>query len=100
MTRIISKPLRDSARGQDCTLRLDGCRFSPETVVLCHLPVGQKGMGMKSPDLFAVFGCEHCHAVIDGRIKGHFEQRDLLRALAETQLIWVRMGLLTVKGAA
>lgn len=98
--KIVSKKLRDSARGQDCTLRLDGCRHDSETVVLCHLPVGMKGIGMKSPDLFAAFGCDHCHAVIDHRAKGHYEDRDLLRALAETQMTWVRMGLLTVKGAA
>lgn len=100
MTRIVSKKLRDSARGQDCTLRLPGCRHNPEYTVLCHLPVGMRGVGMKSPDLFAVFGCDHCHAVIDGRARGEFDQSDLLRALAETQMRWVDMGLLVVKGAA
>lgn len=98
--KIVSKKLRDSARGQACTLRLDGCRHDPETVVLCHLPVGMKGIGMKSPDLFAVFGCDHCHAVIDGRARGHYDARDLLRALAETQMKWIQMGLITIKGAA
>jgi hypothetical protein len=72
--RIVSKKLRDSARGQDCALRLPGCRHNPEYTVLCHLPVGMRGVGMKSPDL--------------------------LRALAETQMRWVEMGLLVVKGAA
>ncbi|MCY1305708.1 putative nuclease YbcO [compost metagenome] len=100
MTRVVSKKLRESARGQDCTLRLAGCRFNPEYTVLCHLPVGQKGIGMKSPDLFACFGCDHCHGIIDGRIPGEFTHADLLRAMAETQLIWIRDGLLVVKGAA
>lgn len=59
-----------------------------------------KGMGMKSPDLFAVFGCDACHSVIDGRTKGEFDKGDLLRALAETQMYWVETGLLVVKGAA
>lgn len=49
MTRIVSKKLRDSARGQDCALRLPGCRHNPEYTVLCHLPVGMRGVGMKSP---------------------------------------------------
>lgn len=99
--RIESNKLRQSARGRDCTLRLPGiCRRDSETVVLCHLPVGMKGMGMKSPDLFAVFGCDTCHAVIDGRTRGEFDQGDLLRALAETQMHWVETGLLVVKGAA
>ena len=46
--RVISQKLRDSARGQDCTLRLPGiCNFDSATTVLAHLPCGQKGMGMK-----------------------------------------------------
>lgn len=100
MTRIVSKKLRDSARGQDCTLRLPGCSFDPARTVLCHLPVGMKGVGVKTPDLFAVFADDCCHAVIDGRAKGEFDASDLLRALAETQMKWVQMGLITIKGVA
>lgn len=34
-----SKALRDSARGQCCTLQIPGiCNSNPETTVLCHLP--------------------------------------------------------------
>ncbi|MNO23696.1 hypothetical protein D3C76_135020 [compost metagenome] len=97
--RIVSRKLRDSARGQDCTLRLAGCRFNPEYTVLCHLPVGQKGIGMKSPDLFACFGCDVCHGIIDGRMPGEFTHADLLRAMTETQMRWMEMGLITIKGA-
>jgi len=101
MTRIVSQKLRDSARDQDCALRLVGvCSFDSSTTVLCHLPVGMKGVGMKSPDLFAAFGCSACHAVIDGHARGSFDAEDLLRALAETQMRWYETGLLTVKGAA
>ena len=36
---IKSKALRDSANGQSCTLNIVGvCDYSPETVVLAHLP--------------------------------------------------------------
>ncbi len=100
MSRIVSKKLRESARGQSCTLRLPGCGFDDGTVVLAHLPCGQKGMGMKGPDQIACFACDHCHSVLDGRRKGEIAEGDMLRALAETQLIWLREGLLTVKGAA
>lgn len=100
MSRIVSKKLRDSARGQPCTLRLPGCGFDDGTVVLAHLPCGQKGMGMKGPDQIACFACDHCHSVLDGRRKGEITEGDMLRALAETQLIWLRDGLLTVKGVA
>ena len=59
--------LRDSARGEDCTLQIyPYCNGNPETTVLCHLPSGS-GMGQKSPDWFAVYGCSSCHDIIDGR---------------------------------
>lgn len=59
--------LRDSARGEDCTLQIHPyCNGNPETVVLCHLPSGS-GMGQKSPDWFAVYGCSSCHDIIDKR---------------------------------
>ena len=102
MSRIVSKKLRDSARGQSCTLRLPGCGFDDGTVVLAHLPCGQKGMGMKGPDMIAVFACSACHDRLDARTSAApaVTGADMLRALAETQLIWLRDGLLTVKGAA
>lgn len=98
--RIISQKLRDSARGQACTLRLDGCGYDNGTIVLAHLPCGQKGMGMKGPDMIACFACANCHGVIDSRVKGEFTGADLLRALAETQLIWINQGLLKVQGSS
>ena len=59
--------LRDSARGEECTLRIHPyCNGNPETTVLCHLPSGS-GMGQKSPDWFAVYGCSSCHDIIDRR---------------------------------
>lgn len=100
--RVVSKKLRDSARGQDCTLRLPGvCNFNPETTVLAHLPCGHKGVGMKGPDMIAVFACSACHDRLDFRARGgDIDASDLLRALAETQMRWVAMGLLKIKGAA
>lgn len=94
-----SNKLRASARGQDCTLRVPGrCNFNPETTVLAHLPCGQKGMGMKSPDNMAVFACSSCHDLLDGRAQGEpIDYQDVLRALAETQSIWLRDGLMTIK---
>lgn len=98
--KIVSKKLRDSARGQDCTLRTPFvCNHNPETTVLAHLPVGMKGTGMKSPDLFAVFACSACHDALDGRSRHLIADRHLLRAMAETQMKWVQMGLITIKGA-
>jgi len=98
--RVISKKLRDSARGKCCTLRLVGvCNHDPETTVLAHLPCGQKGMGIKSPDNMAVYACSACHDRLDARSTGdEIESRDLLRALAETQADWIRSGLMMIKG--
>lgn len=99
--RVVSKKLRDSARGQDCTVRLVGiCNFDPATTVLAHLPCGQRGVAMKGPDNMAVFACSACHDAIDGRRRGvEVAGEDLLRALAETQQAWMRGGLMTLKGA-
>lgn len=99
MARVISKKLRDSARDQDCTLRIPGvCNGNPETTILAHLPCGQKGIGMKSPDNMAVFACCACHDRLDFRIRGgDIDWRDILRALAETQTIWIDKGLMVIK---
>lgn len=96
--RVISEKLRKSARGQDCTLRLPGCNHDSSTTVLAHLPCGHKGMGMKGPDVIAVFSCSACHDVLDGRASGEVDAHDMLRALAETQLFWIRNGFLKVEG--
>jgi hypothetical protein len=94
-----SNKLRDSAKGQDCTVRIYGkCNHNPETTVLCHLPCGDKGMGIKSPDNMAVFACSACHDALDGRGKHDpVDWRDILRALAETQSHWIAQGLITIK---
>ena len=65
MTRI-----RLAARGQDCTLQLQGvCNHACDTTVLRHsnLLKDGKGMGLKAPDTAAAFGCSCCHDVLDGR---------------------------------
>lgn len=95
---MISKKLRASAKGRDCTLRLEGiCNFNRETTVLAHLPCGQKGVGMKSPDNMAIFACSDCHAYIDGANRWSVSAKDYLRALAETQRYWIEQGLLILK---
>lgn len=96
--KLVSKKLRDSARGQQCTLRLYGCLYNPDTVVLCHVPgTGMKGTGMKTLDVCAVFGCYNCHAIIDGRKDGEWSYKDIVRALAETWAKWIELGIVIVK---
>lgn len=84
-----SRKWRDSARGQNCTLRLDCCRGGTSTVVLAHLRCfGWGGMGQKPHDFLAVYACDRCHDAIDRRdAAAPWGWDDLLRALGETLAI-------------
>jgi len=98
--KVVSKQLRDSARGEMCTLRLIGCLPGTETVVLAHAPgTGTKGMGMKSIDICSCYACMNCHDIIDGRKRGEWDYRDIVRAMAETLMRFIEKGLITIKGS-
>ena len=94
-----SQKLKDSARGQACTIRLPGiCNHNPETTVLCHLHGG--GMGTKKSDLFAAFGCSDCHNEVDGRtmkLPGDEVHADHLEGMVRTQQYWLDNGFITLK---
>lgn len=64
--------IRDSARGEACTVRLIGvCNSNPETTVWSHYPgdAGGRGMGTKSMDLAGCYACAACHDAVDGRTR-------------------------------
>ena len=83
--------LRDSARGEECTLQIfPYCNQNPETVVLCHLPSGS-GMGQKSHDWFAVYGCSSCHDILDGRGDGVTRTERTAIMLMALHRTWERM---------
>jgi hypothetical protein len=68
-SRPKTTPIRQSARDEECTLRLPGCNLRTDTTVLCHsnkLEHG-KGMGIKASDLNACYSCGNCHDCLDGR---------------------------------
>ncbi len=74
-------------------------------VVLCHLRMfGGGGMGKKPSDLEAVYGCSHCHDLIDGRsrlipeLAGEFTWEAIAWALVRTHRIMRKEGILTIKG--
>lgn len=95
----MSKKTKDSARGEDCSLRLTQCS-SIETTCLCH--IGRiRGMAIKCSDNFAVYACSNCHDIIDGRTPSVFNSDELstekLRALEETQEKLINKGLLSIK---
>lgn len=78
--------LRNAARDQTCTLRLDCCNGDPSTVVLAHLRCfGWGGMGDKPHDFLAVFACSDCHDALDRRVTdASWGWDDITRALGET----------------
>lgn len=81
--QFVSHAWRRSARGQDCTLNLPGCENDTSTTVLCHLRFfNVAGMGQKPHDFCAVYGCAHCHNLLDKTTLWEWE--DVLRALMKT----------------
>jgi len=111
LPKVRSRALLQAVRNMPCTLRVS--TFYPghlcssqDTVVPCHLDrtIG-KGIGTKVSDLFVAAGCDHCHAIIDGRDIQRMQYiidkypsayaGRLLQGLAETQSRWVDMGILT-----
>jgi hypothetical protein len=102
---IRSKQLRDSARGEECTIQLyPYCEGQSETVVLCHLPSEGHGIGLKSPDHWGAYGCGICHAIIDGRQRCEVDREEveacMIRGLYRTWGRMIEKGLITIKGAA
>ena len=61
--------IRQSARNEDCSLRIHGLRLCShsDTTVFAHAPCVDKGTGFKSPDWWGAYACHHCHDIIDGR---------------------------------
>lgn len=91
--------IRQSARGETCTFNIPGiCNHNPETVVLCHAPHPDKGMGYKGPDTWAAYGCSSCHDAMDRR-DFHLNSNERIRdywfdAIRETQRRLIKKGLL------
>lgn len=68
----VRQAIRDSARGEECTVRLVGvCNFDPATTVWSHYPghAGDRGMGTKSIDVAGCYACAACHDAVDGRTR-------------------------------
>ena len=92
--KVVSKKIRASAKGENCTLRVPVvCNNNPETTVFAHLNSPFKGIGNKSPDLFGVYACSGCHTLLD---KNGVSYEDQLRAMQETQMKLFQKGLIKV----
>lgn len=96
---IVSQKLRNSAQGENCTFQIPGvCTHDPETVVLCHAPSEVKGLGNKSHDFHAAFGCSACHEALDHHRlpeKGR-EYFYWLRGTQRTWTRWIERGLVII----
>ena len=96
--------LRKYAEGKSCYLRLVGCSHDPAKTVLAHIRRGGiAGRGQKPPDICALPLDQHCHDIVDGRVKSEYtrEQIDaeLLRALVQWQSYLWNHGYLFVRFA-
>lgn len=93
--------ITDSARGENCTVRLPGiCNHNPETVVFAHLNGVRfgHGTGQKVNDIHGAYACSDCHDAIDGRKRTDCAQDELklahLEATIETQIKLAKKGLM------
>ena len=90
MIRI--KKIRDSAKGQDCTVNSPWCNNNPETVVFAHYgEPGEKGIGLKPDDTSGAYACSDCHDRLDLRKKWDLGLlNDYGVALGSRQWHWFR----------
>lgn len=96
---VISKKIRNSARGQECQVRMpDVCNRNNETVILAHVGKGA-GMGQKCDDIHATYACSACHDVIDGRVRigdPRINRLYAYEAMVRTQKLLLEQGLIEV----
>lgn len=99
--KLTSPKAKKLAKGSHCTLRQPGiCKGGKDTTVLAHLNSHRKGWGNKSPDLWAIICCYPCHDWLDFRNPqaiGNQDWKRVLRALMETQEIFIENGILQFK---
>jgi len=90
--------ITQSAKGEECTLRHDGCRWGSGTVVFSHLDhqYAGKGMGIKATKGmdWGFYACDKCHAAY---ARHEVDASDVLRAVVLTQQRLIAKGLIGVK---
>ena len=61
--------IRDSARGEDCLVRLPGCPGDPAMTIWSHNRHQRAGKGgaLKAIDLNGAYCCTYCDAIYDGQ---------------------------------
>ena len=103
MPVVKSKPIRDAAKDQKCSIAILGvCNYDSSTSVMAHINSPIKGY--KSSDLGGcLISCSACHDAIDRRvINEEFEkERDwyILRGVQITLDRLYDLGIVSVKGS-
>lgn len=66
-----NQAIRDSAKGESCTLNGPTCNYDRDTVVFCHLNehFAGKATSQKADDFAGFYGCSACHDLYDRRRK-------------------------------
>jgi hypothetical protein len=66
---VRSEKLRQSAKGEDCLVRIPGCPFDPAQTIWSHYrgSAGGKGGSIKATDIAGAYACTYCDAVYDGQ---------------------------------
>ncbi len=103
--RQVSKKITNSAKGENCTLRIYGtCTHDNTTTIFAHMNGG--GMGYKHHDIHGCYACSKCHDWLDKKASykgfGHnnvenFKNKKMAefnRAMIETQCILLEKGLI------
>lgn len=102
-SRPKTTPIRQSAKGKPCQVRVPGvCNGDWSTTVLAHL--NGAGMALKAHDHEGAYTCSACHSWLDGGYaKTHTRaERDLwhLEGVIRTQRLLIDEGYQFVKVAA
>jgi len=90
----------ESARGQECQVRIPGvCKGDDSTVVFAH--IGGAGWALKHPNIIGAYACHECHVTIDGsKTNNDYTHDELqymhLEGMVRTQLIMIREGTLVL----
>jgi hypothetical protein len=66
---IRSKAIRESAKGEGCTVRIPGCPSDPLQTIWSHYrgSAGGKGGAIKASDVCGCYACTYCDSVYDGQ---------------------------------
>jgi hypothetical protein len=83
---VRSEKLRQSARGEECLVRLPGCPADAAMTIWSHYRggAGGKGKSIKATDIAGAYACTHCDGIYDGQTP-----RPAGMTKAEVDLAWL-----------